>query len=101
MKTVRTIFCNNMAYGGVAYTVWELLENSRGPAFDRQLWYIGGDPGVFWDYHRPAFGNLLWRAVMKVPGSQDWQRWIVSKLAVRDVRPGDIAYVWPPYSLDF
>jgi glycosyltransferase involved in cell wall biosynthesis len=101
MSKIQAIFCNNMAYGGVAYTIWELLENLRGPDLRRQLWYIGGDREVFRDYHRPAFNNTLWRALLKVPGSQDWQGWIVTKLAIRDLRPDDIAYVWPPYSLDF
>lgn len=101
MKTVQTIFCNNMAYGGVAYTVWELLENLRGQNLRRQLWYIGGDREVHRNYHRPAFNNFLWRASLKIPGTQAWQGWIVTQLAIRDIQAGDIAYVWPPYNLDF
>jgi glycosyltransferase involved in cell wall biosynthesis len=101
MNTVQTIFCNNMEYGGVAYTVWELLENFPDPNRSRKLWYIGGDLEMFRDYHRPAFNNLVWRAVLKLPGSQEWQRRLVTKLAIRDIIPGDIAYVWPAYSLDF
>lgn len=101
MNRVQVTFCNNMACTGVAYTVWELMENLQGPDLQRQLWYIGGERSVLRDYHRPVFSYSLWRAVLKIPGSQDWQGWILNKLALRNLRSGDIAYVWPPYSLDF
>src|SRR6267143_482451 len=101
VRTIHAIFCNALMRGGVSYTVRELLDNMPGPLLRRRLWFPQGDPSLKREYHRPVFSHVLWRGLCKARIPNDWQIPVVTHIALRDVRPGDVVYAWPPYNTAF
>ena len=98
MTTIHAVFCNAMGPGGVAYTLTELLDAMPVSDLSRQLWFPQGDASITRGYHRPIFNRQIWRAICKARVPTSWQGWAVTKAALRNIREGDVVYVWPPYS---
>ncbi len=68
---------------------------------ERRLWFPQGDPTLVREYHRPVFSRLLWRALCKARVPMTWMDRSVRRTALRNVQPGDLVYVWPPYDAAF
>lgn len=100
MRTLHAVYPTVLVAGGVSYTLRELLDNMSGPALRRCLWTIQTHPPIAREYLRPVFGRLRWRIMGKMRVPESWQRRAVVDAALRHVKPGDIVYVWPPYSAD-
>jgi glycosyltransferase involved in cell wall biosynthesis len=100
MRTLHAVYPTVLVSGGVSYTLRELLDNMPGPLLRKRLWTIQTYPPMTREYLRPAFGRLLWRTMRKMRVPEWWQRRVVVDAALRHVQPGDIVYVWPPYSAD-
>jgi glycosyltransferase involved in cell wall biosynthesis len=83
---------------GVSYTLHEILDHLDTPGLQKRLWCVSTQRDFAREYHRPVFGNTLWRALCKLGVPDDWQLAMVYRQAARAVRPGDIMYVWPPYN---
>jgi glycosyltransferase involved in cell wall biosynthesis len=108
MTRIRAVFCNVMGPAGVAYTLTELLDAMLPsdldlllwfPQYlDLLLWFPQGDSKIARNYHRPSFNRQIWRAFCKMRLPQTWQARVVTNAALRNVREGDIVYVWPPYN---
>lgn len=98
VRNVHVIFCNALTRGGVSNTIRELLDNMPGPLLRSRLWFPQGDLALAREYHRPVFNHLFWRALCKVRVPLEWQGRIVVEVALRNIGPGDMIYIWPPYS---
>lgn len=99
MTTIRAVFCNVMAAGGVAYTMTELLDAMAAGGGDLAVWFPQGEPKVARNYHRPVFNRQVWRVVCKMGAAPTLGARVVTRAALRGIRAGDLVYVWPPASI--
>ncbi len=98
---VQTIFSNTLVHGGVSNTVRELLDNMTGPLLAPRLWIPQCDPTLSRAYHRAVFPRLLWRGLRKAHIPNIWMNRAVMRRALRDIKAGDLVYLWPPYNTAF
>jgi glycosyltransferase involved in cell wall biosynthesis len=98
-RTVHAVYGNVLGTGGIAYILTELFDNLR-PPFRPQVWYVQGDADPRWKraYHRPALPSLVYRGLCKAGVPMAWQiRWVAER-AIRNIKSGEIAYIWPSYT---
>jgi glycosyltransferase involved in cell wall biosynthesis len=98
MTTIHAVFSNALGPTGVARTLTELLDVMPVSDPGLQLWFPQGASNITRDYHRPIFNRQVWRAICKTRVPISWQGWAVTNAALRNIREGDVVYVWPPYS---
>ena len=95
------VFWNALGHGSVAYALTELFDNLPEDAVDRSLWFLGGRPMSPRPYFKPALSQFAYRALCKLRVPAHIQGRIAGAFVLKDVRPGDIVYMWPPYDLRF
>lgn len=97
-REVHALFCNSIGrLGNVAMTVTEYLDWMRCPELEPRLWCHISAGELLRDYYRPVFGRLAYRLVCRARVPQAWMDGRVIAAALRHLRPGDVAYLWPPY----
>jgi glycosyltransferase involved in cell wall biosynthesis len=94
---VHAVLWNVVSSGSVAYALTELIENLPDREVDRKLWYLTRGTEPFRDYQRPTLPKSLFRALCKARVPMALQGAIGRRIALRQIRAGDIVYVWPPF----
>lgn len=95
---LHAVFWNSLGPGSVAYTLTELLDNMPGDA-RRILWSLGQNAKWARDYSRPAIPELLYKILCKMNVPAASQGRIANYNVLRNLNPGDVVYLWPPYDL--
>jgi glycosyltransferase involved in cell wall biosynthesis len=94
---VHAVLWNVVSSGSVAYALTELIENLPDRQVDRTLWYLSRGTEPFRDYQRPTLPKSLFRALCKARVPLALQGAVTRRIALREIRAGDIVYVWPPF----
>jgi glycosyltransferase involved in cell wall biosynthesis len=101
-RLVHTTFGNDIGgFRAVAMTVTEQLDWMRCPELEPRLHVHSVSGDVARDYYRPLLGRLGARVAAKARIPSRWLDRGMFAAALRNVRPGDLVYVWPPYDTAF
>lgn len=100
--TFHTILCNSAdRLGGVAMTARELTRWTRGPEAEGVLWSLHAGALLDRAYDRPVIPPLAFRAMCKLGAPKSWMDARLRRAALREVRPGELVYQFPPYDRAF
>src|SRR5437762_9734357 len=64
-----------------------------------KLWCLSRDPERPREFHSPALPDLVFRMLCKAGISPRLHGRLAREVALREVAPGDVVYVWPPYDI--
>jgi glycosyltransferase involved in cell wall biosynthesis len=97
-RRVHASFCNTAAaLRGIAYILTELLDHLQ-PRFTTSAWVEDAGETKLRHYFHPALSHFQFRLFCKLRLPKAWIDYRVSNMCLRHVKPGDILYMWPPYS---
>lgn len=96
---VHAVFWNALGRGSVAYALTEMLDNMPETLVRPTLWFLGGQPLSHRSYHQPALPKWAYRLLCKFGASPRAQGALAGSAMLREIHPGDIVYIWPPYDL--
>ena len=97
-RRVHAPFCNTVAaLQGIAYTLTELLDHLQ-PRFTTTAWVCDAGETKLRNYFHPALSHFQFRIFCKLRLPKAWIDNLVSNMCLRNIKSGDIVYMWPPYS---
>jgi glycosyltransferase involved in cell wall biosynthesis len=97
-RRIHAPFCNTVAaLYGIAYTLTELLDHLP-PRFTTSAWVCDAGETKLRSYFHPALSHFQFRVFCKLKLPKAWIDNRVSDLCLRNIKSGDIVYMWPPYS---
>jgi glycosyltransferase involved in cell wall biosynthesis len=97
-RRVHAAFCNTVAaLQGIAYTLTELLDHLQ-PRFTTSAWVCDAGETKLRNYFHPALSHFQFRIFCKLRLPKAWIDYRVSNMCLRNIKSGDIVYMWPPYS---
>jgi glycosyltransferase involved in cell wall biosynthesis len=96
---IHGVIWNALTGLSLGYALTEILASLPAGKIEPNLWCLRGNLDDPRDFERVALPGLVFRALCKAGVSMATQGRLGSMKVLRQIRPGDVVYIWPPYDL--
>jgi len=85
---------------GIPYVCAYILEHMQAPGVDIEYWMLQHDAAFVRSHFRPIVPSIVYRVYSKLGLPHRPLRAHLVKRYINAFKPGDIAYLWPPLSIE-